>query len=174
MVQRANVGPAPCPIGQLTADSLAAKLRTLASPAVVAAAQALAAAMAKEDGVGAAVSHFERWLPRQSLLCDASLLLAPAGGWAGGGGGGGASLEGSAKTGGGADGCAAAGGAAGAAGSGGSGGGGSEYHLARFELSDFWGGTKLKARALPQCPPPPAPAAAAAAAAGQQCVAAAE
>ena len=35
----------------------------------------LAAAMAEEDGVGAALAHFERAFPRHSALCDVSLLL---------------------------------------------------------------------------------------------------
>lgn len=75
MVRRAGVGPAPCPIGQLTAELLTEKLKALALPETRRAAQRLAAKMQTEDGVGKAVAHFERWLPRQSMLCDACLLL---------------------------------------------------------------------------------------------------
>ena len=75
MVRRAGIGPEPCPIGQLNAELFAQKLRVLADPATVAAAERLAQRMHAEDGVAAAVAHFERWLPRQSMLCDASLLL---------------------------------------------------------------------------------------------------
>lgn len=77
MVRRAGVGPPPIPIGTLSAQSLAAALRVLAQPQTRAAAERLAARMAAEDGVGRAVAHFERWLPRQAMLCDACLLLSP-------------------------------------------------------------------------------------------------
>jgi hypothetical protein len=77
MVKRAGVGPAPCPIGKLTAESLAARLRVLTDGATKAAAQRLAAQMATEDGVAGALAYFESKLPRHELLCDASLLLDP-------------------------------------------------------------------------------------------------
>lgn len=75
MVRRAGVGPEPCPIGQLTAPALAHKFGVLRERGVQARARELAERMAAEDGVGTAVRHFERCLPRQKMLCDVSLLL---------------------------------------------------------------------------------------------------
>jgi hypothetical protein len=77
MVLRAQVGPSPCPVKKLTAPLLAARFRVLASEEMARRARAMAASMAAEDGVGTAVAHVERWLPRQNLLCDVSLLLQP-------------------------------------------------------------------------------------------------
>mmetsp|Transcript_47330 Transcript_47330/g.110476 ORF Transcript_47330/g.110476 Transcript_47330/m.110476 type:complete len:603 (+) Transcript_47330:239-2047(+) len=74
-VRRAGVGPAPCPIGQLTAALFAEKLHVLTLPETNKVAQALAMHAEQEDGVAAAVRHWEKWLPRQAWLCDASLLL---------------------------------------------------------------------------------------------------
>ncbi|KAG8463338.1 hypothetical protein KFE25_004849 [Diacronema lutheri] len=134
MVLRANVGPAPCPISQLTAELLADKLRARTSAEIIAAAAALAERVAAEDGVGTAVAHFEKWLPRQNLCCDASLLLAPPGSWAA------AATAAAARV---TDGTEPS-------------SDGSEYdvlrtggetRLARYELSDWWGGARLKVSA---------------------------
>mmetsp|Transcript_29069 Transcript_29069/g.68131 ORF Transcript_29069/g.68131 Transcript_29069/m.68131 type:complete len:686 (-) Transcript_29069:119-2176(-) len=75
MVQRSGCGPAPCPIGKLTAQMLAEKFMVLAASETQKKARELATLMEGEDGVVGAVLHFERWLPRQNLLCDVSLLL---------------------------------------------------------------------------------------------------
>ena len=75
-MRRAGVGPAPCPVAELTAKTLTAKFDELHSSDVRARAAKLAAAMAAEDGVGAAVRHFTRHFPVHDALCDVSLLLA--------------------------------------------------------------------------------------------------
>ena len=77
MVRRSGAGCAPCPIAQLTVDILSASFRELMSAPLREQAAALAAQMAKEDGVGSALTHFLASLPRHDLLCDASLLLNP-------------------------------------------------------------------------------------------------
>lgn len=77
MVWRAKAGPRPCQIAHLTAAALAGRLRVLSDPATKAAALALAAQMASEDGVASAIAHWDKWLPRQVMLCSASLLLDP-------------------------------------------------------------------------------------------------
>lgn len=76
-VHRAGVGPEPCPVAQLTAEGLARRFRALADEAVVAHAAALGASIRREDGLAGCLAHFEKWLPRQNMLCDASLLLNP-------------------------------------------------------------------------------------------------
>ena len=58
-------------------DILSASFRELMSAPLREQAAALAAQMAKEDGVGSALTHFLASLPRHDLLCDASLLLNP-------------------------------------------------------------------------------------------------
>jgi len=101
MVKRSGAGPPPCPIGQLTTDSLAAKFSELSSATARAAAevstprlasprlaltapsphltspQGLRDRMATEDGVAVGCAHLLGELPREFLLCDVSLLLDP-------------------------------------------------------------------------------------------------
>jgi hypothetical protein len=51
MVHKAGVGPAPVPIKQLTTEKLCELLRELTSPAMASAAQAMAEAFTRENGV---------------------------------------------------------------------------------------------------------------------------
>ena len=72
-----GAGPEPCPIARLTTETLAAKFGELTSDGVLAAARALGAKMAREDGVARGLDHFLSSLPRHKLLCDVHLLLEP-------------------------------------------------------------------------------------------------
>ena len=74
-VRRAGVGPAPCPVTQLTAAVLIDKLRELARPDIRQAAAALAETMNAEDGVSSALEHFWSALPRDNMMCSVSLLI---------------------------------------------------------------------------------------------------
>jgi len=77
MVRRAGVGPAACPIRRLTERLLTERLLALDTSKTRAKAFTLSKQMEGEDGVATAVLHFEKWLPRQNMLCDVSLLLDP-------------------------------------------------------------------------------------------------
>ena len=74
-VERAGVGPKAVPITKLTAESLADKLRALASKDLQEAAVKLSKAMAMEDGIQGGMEHWEDHLPRENMLCDVSLML---------------------------------------------------------------------------------------------------
>jgi len=75
MVRRAGVGPAPCPIEDLTDTVLAQKLVELQSSDIIAAARQMAEKMALEDGIREGMDHFLSSLPRDNMFCDVSLLL---------------------------------------------------------------------------------------------------
>ena len=75
MVRRAGVGPAPCPIDDLTDDILVTRLTELQSPEIISKAKWMAKQMAKEDGIRGGVNHFLSSLPRDNMFCDVSLLL---------------------------------------------------------------------------------------------------
>jgi len=75
MVNRAGVGPKPCPVSQLTTDILVEKLRELASPSTKDAAVVLAEHMNKEDGLSNALEHFWSDLPRDSMMCSVGLIM---------------------------------------------------------------------------------------------------
>ena len=75
MVRRAGVGPAPCPIDDLTDEVLAEKLVELQSTEIHRNARQMAEAMATEDGVRGGLEHFLSSLPRDNMFCDVSLLL---------------------------------------------------------------------------------------------------
>jgi uncharacterized membrane protein len=75
MVHRAGVGPEPCPVGNLTVDILAKKLSELKNDESRKRAVALSNSMTRENGVQGGLQHFLDSLPRDSMLCDVSLLL---------------------------------------------------------------------------------------------------
>lgn len=75
MVRRAGVGPAPCPVGDLTEEILAAKLAELQSPAIREKAVWMSEQMAREDGIKGGLDHFIYDLPRDNMICDVTLLL---------------------------------------------------------------------------------------------------
>lgn len=75
MVYRAKVGPAPCPVMQLSTDILVDKLRDLSSPSTKDAAVSLADLMNEEDGVMGALDHFWSALPRDSMMCSVGLIM---------------------------------------------------------------------------------------------------
>ena len=77
MVRRAGAGPPPCPIGKLDAASLTAKFSELCSEEMRGHAAQLASTMEAEDGIAEGFAHLLGELPRESLLCDACLLLTP-------------------------------------------------------------------------------------------------
>lgn len=75
MVNRAGVGPSPCPFSDLTEDILVKKFSELQEPSIRMQAEELAEAMAREDGVSSGLKHFLAGLPRENMLCDVGLLL---------------------------------------------------------------------------------------------------
>eukprot|EP00668_Euglena_longa_P046579 GGOE01062264.1.p1 GENE.GGOE01062264.1~~GGOE01062264.1.p1 ORF type:complete len:784 (-),score=205.81 GGOE01062264.1:520-2838(-) len=69
MVERAGVGPAPCPIDSLTSAVLVEKFQCLMDPQVQDRAQAMGLRFAEEDGVRKAVASFYKHLPRSHMVC---------------------------------------------------------------------------------------------------------
>lgn len=74
MVSRANLGPPPCPIHQLTLPLVVEAFEKLKDQQLKENALKMSAHMASEDGVEAAVSAFYRHLPLENMLCDVSLF----------------------------------------------------------------------------------------------------
>lgn len=74
-VNRAGVGPKPCPVTKLTTEILIEKLRELTSPTIKEAAVILSGQMNEEDGVLCALTHFWSELPRDSMMCSVSLIM---------------------------------------------------------------------------------------------------
>jgi sterol 3beta-glucosyltransferase len=69
-VVNAQVGVAPCPIGQLTTDVLSKAFVELANPELRTRAEALRDLLLLEDGAGEAVRSFYHHLPTQDMWCD--------------------------------------------------------------------------------------------------------
>jgi UDP:flavonoid glycosyltransferase YjiC (YdhE family) len=78
MVSRAGAGPEPVPISKLTEDILVEKFDILKSPEIQQRVLELAQQMNQEDGVEGGLQHFLRCLPRDTMLCDVSLILGEA------------------------------------------------------------------------------------------------
>lgn len=78
MVRRAGVGPAPCSVWDLTAELMAEKFSMLRDAQVEEKAAVLAEQMSQENGILAGLEHFFEDLPRDDMLCDASILLGEA------------------------------------------------------------------------------------------------
>ena len=74
-VEQAGVGPKACPVNELTKEKLVAKLELLASKELKTNAEKLAKKMKAENGIQGGLFHFLESLPRDSMLCDVSLLL---------------------------------------------------------------------------------------------------
>jgi len=68
MVHRADVGPKPCPVNELTKDVLVEKLRQLTDPKTKEAAINLSVRMNDEDGVLAGLDHFWSSLPEGKYI----------------------------------------------------------------------------------------------------------
>lgn len=75
MVNRAGVGPSPCPVQDLTKEILTERFTQLQDPKIIEKAQRTAEQMAKEDGIQGGLDHFLEDLPLDNMLCDISLLL---------------------------------------------------------------------------------------------------
>jgi hypothetical protein len=75
MVRRAGVGPAPCPVEELTDEILATKLSEMLSLEIKNKAKLMSEQMAQEDGILGGLDHFLSSLPRDNMFCDVSLLL---------------------------------------------------------------------------------------------------
>ena len=75
MVARAGAGPEPCPVDDLTADILAEKLQTLMSEDIIRTTKELSAQMNAENGILTGLGHFAHSLPRDSMMCDVSLIM---------------------------------------------------------------------------------------------------
>eukprot|EP00669_Euglena_mutabilis_P006638 TRINITY_DN2177_c0_g1_i1.p1 TRINITY_DN2177_c0_g1~~TRINITY_DN2177_c0_g1_i1.p1 ORF type:complete len:569 (-),score=36.91 TRINITY_DN2177_c0_g1_i1:147-1853(-) len=69
MIERAGLGPSPCPVDRLTPSVLAEKFKSLVDPVVVERARQMAQSFAKEDGVRDAAAVFYRHLPRSTMTC---------------------------------------------------------------------------------------------------------
>lgn len=74
MVFRANLGPRPCPINQLTLPLVVEAFEKLKDTQLKENAFRMSSHMATEDGVEAAVNTFYRHLPLENMLCDVSLF----------------------------------------------------------------------------------------------------
>ena len=75
MVRRAGVGPAPCPIQELTEKILAERLVEMQSPESKSKAMWMSREMSKEDGIQGGLDHFLSSLPSDNRFCDVGLLL---------------------------------------------------------------------------------------------------
>jgi len=75
MVHRAGVGPAPCPVDDLTVDILTSKLQELTSDTIITRAKALSVSMNEENGVNGGLKHFCEGLPIDNMVCHLSLIL---------------------------------------------------------------------------------------------------
>jgi len=75
MVHRAGVGPAPCPVDDLTTEILTANLKELTSDVIKGRAIKLSEQMNSENGVKGGLKHFCEGLPVDSMMCDVSLIL---------------------------------------------------------------------------------------------------
>ena len=75
MVHRAGVGPKPCPVDDLTADILMAKIQELTSETTKSKTVELSENMGKENGVDAGLKHFNDSLPVDNMMCDVSLIM---------------------------------------------------------------------------------------------------
>lgn len=75
MVQRAGLGPAPCPVEQLTPELVAEKFIKLLSADVQSRARKVSQDMKAEgDGVELGLLAFYRHLPVENMICDVSLM----------------------------------------------------------------------------------------------------
>eukprot|EP01033_Poteriospumella_lacustris_P010913 gene10913-7762_t len=78
MVARRGLGPRPCAVGGLTLPAVVAAFELLRQPQTQRAAEAVGAAMAREDGVENAVRAFYERLPLEHMVCEVSLMLPDA------------------------------------------------------------------------------------------------
>eukprot|EP01042_Synura_sphagnicola_P006875 gene6875-8800_t len=75
MVRRADVGPPPCPVQNLTVAKMVEALTILLSPDIVSNAKRFGEKLSREDGVTGAVEAFYRHLPVMAMVCDVALLM---------------------------------------------------------------------------------------------------
>lgn len=76
MVHRADVGPKPCPVNELTKDILVEKLRLLTDPKTKEAAVNLSIRMNDEDGVLAGLDHFWSSLPEGTCIIICWVMIS--------------------------------------------------------------------------------------------------
>lgn len=74
-VEKAGVGPKPCPASKLTTDRLVGAFRQLTNEEFSHRATLLASRMNAENGIEDGLGHFLDSLPRSEMLCDVSTLL---------------------------------------------------------------------------------------------------
>lgn len=74
-VEKAGVGPKACPVNKLTKDILVESLNLLANDEIKKKAENLMKEMEFEDGITGGLDHFISSLPKESMLCDVSLIL---------------------------------------------------------------------------------------------------
>lgn len=75
MVARANVGPSPCPVKDLTKDILVERLKELTSDALKENAIKLSREMHEENGIEGGLSHLMDGVPVHNMFCDVNMLL---------------------------------------------------------------------------------------------------
>lgn len=75
MVHRANVGPEPCPILDLTSEILAEKFKTLTSEDIKMNAVEMARKMNAENGIQGGLDHYMAYLPRDNFCSDVGLIM---------------------------------------------------------------------------------------------------
>jgi hypothetical protein len=75
MVNRANVGPTPCPVLELTTEILAQKFSELTNEETKKNAVELSIKMNAEDGIEGGLAHFLECLPRDNICSDVGLIM---------------------------------------------------------------------------------------------------
>jgi len=75
MVNRAKVGPEPCPVNGLTSDILATKFQELTSEEIKKNVVELSVKMNAENGVASGLQHFLDSLPRDNFCSDINLIM---------------------------------------------------------------------------------------------------
>jgi hypothetical protein len=74
MTYRAGLGPKPCPVQDLTLQTVIDSLKLLLNERTLQTAEAIKECMMKEDGVDGALQAFYKHLPVENMVCDVSLF----------------------------------------------------------------------------------------------------
>jgi sterol 3beta-glucosyltransferase len=74
-VHQRGAGPRPIPISLLTSSQLAECFELMTSPDMITAAEALAVAFAREDGLENTATAFYKQMPKENMVCHVSLWM---------------------------------------------------------------------------------------------------
>jgi hypothetical protein len=75
MIYRGNLGPKPCPVGNLNLMEVVSAFEVLQRESTQHAAEKVGESMARENGVDNAVRAFYQHLPLENMVCDVSLMM---------------------------------------------------------------------------------------------------